>query len=106
MVARLFPKNKTDYTFLPDTVDQLPDSPWFWARLNRTIGGVMGVLVNAADETIRESLPDNYTIPDGMKLEDYFDSLTDTRRKELFEFLQRRFGYASPEKSRENLAQG
>lgn len=104
MVARLFPKDKFDYTFLPDTVDQLPDSPWFWARLNRTIGGVLGVLVNAANETIRESLPDGYCIPDGMKLEDYFDSLAETSRKELFEFLQRRFGYASPEKSRENLS--
>ena len=99
MVARLFPKNSIDFTFLPDTVDQLPDSPWFWARLNRTLGGVLRVLVNAAEETIRKFL----TIPDGMKLEDYLDSLEDATRKELFDSLQKRFGYATPEESKVNL---
>lgn len=50
MVTRLFPHGSADYTFLPDTVDQLPDSPWFWARLHRTLEGVIGAMSYTANK--------------------------------------------------------
>ena len=103
MVTRLFPHSSADYTFLPDTVDQLPDSPWFWARLYRTLEGVIGAMSYTANKNIRYHLPDEFSIPSGMKLENYLDSIEDEKREKLFRIIQQRLGYASPEQSRENL---
>lgn len=102
IVARVFPKNQDDYTFLPDTVDQLPDSPRFEERLESKLKGVLHALISFATENIK-TLPGIKNIPDGMNIDQYLDSLNNEQRASFQEELQDKLKYASPEDSTQNL---
>lgn len=102
LFARVFPKNETDFTFLPDTVDQLSESLRFEERLESKLKGVLRALISFATDNIK-ALPEIETIPESMNIDDYLDSLEDEQRYAFLLKLQAKLKYPSPEESGQNL---
>ena len=102
IVARVFPKDKTDFTFLPDTVDQFSDSERFEERLESKLKGVLGALIKFATDNIK-ALPEIGRIPKSMNVDEYLDSLDDKQRADFLLGLKDKLKFSSPEKSDKDL---
>ena len=102
IVARVFPKDKTDFTFLPDTVDQFSDSERFEERLESKLKGVLGALIKFATDNIK-ALPEIGRILKSMNVDEYLDSLDDKQRADFLLGLKDKLKFSSPEKSDKDL---